>query len=91
MRNYKNVQITYVGQNGEECVAYIPRDLKIYIDNLEKDVFDAFALYDLISLSLYHDEYVWSTLPSGAFHEDILRNFFNGDTIEKIKGMKNGE
>lgn len=85
---YNKVPITFIGKDGIEITTQVSRELKTYIENLEKDAFDAFALYDLISFSLYQDSYVWSTLPDGLFVDEILRNFYNKEGLEKLKQAK---
>jgi hypothetical protein len=87
--NYTEVEHDYIGQGGVHKTITVPRDFKVYLKNLEKDAFDAFKLYDLISLALYQDEHAWSTLPDGIFHQEILRHFFNDESLEKLKGESN--
>ena len=90
--------VKYVNSKGEEAVCSVPPEIKARLD-AEMDLLKSFnemigeveRMYDIfgwISVSLYGNNKAWQTLPPNVFKEEILRNFFAEESLERI--MTNG-
>lgn len=75
--------LEYLNKNSEKIQIQVPADLYDYVEFLKEDLKDSYSLYELISFSLYQDKDAWRDLDFQLFRDDILRFFFDEESIKR--------
>lgn len=73
--------LEYLNKNSEKIQIQVPAELYDYVEFLKEDLKDSYSLYELISFSLYQDKDAWRDLDFQLFRDDILRFFFDEESI----------
>ena len=75
--------LEYFNKQGEKVQVQVPNDLADYVYFLKEDLKESYNLYELISFSLYQDKDAWRDLDFQMFRDDILRFFFDEESIKR--------
>ena len=75
--------LEYFNKQGEKIQIQVPVELYDYVEFLKEDLKESYNLYELISFSLYQDKDAWRDLDFQMFRDDILRFFFDEESIKR--------